>query len=237
MSFALLSKRLLVGLSVMFLAASSWAQEENPNAKKKGGDAPKTGFGSGISSKESKDSNDSKEEPKITFGVDRKESKKGEKAEKARPSKDEIEKRKQLKVFEKRLGREEDGFFVIELQERKFEAPQVPMGQPVNPRVRPRWVPVDSVTYIVLEGRQTAAEYLLDYMSEFAPDPKEKRSRRSSKQEPVNPDEPPSPPDPLRDWKPIGRYETNEEATFVEQQLKERRELLEERQKQLNKGY
>lgn len=225
------------------------AEEGKAKAKE-----PSVGFGSGRS-KAGKDSKEAKEgdeeKPESTekaekpgkaekeddekgedkkgnaskFGSDRKKEEKPD-----RPSKEERAKQKAVKSLERKLGRNEEGYFLIRLDEQKLE--QQP-ADPNYPNARPRYMPVVTTKFLVLEGREKTAEFLYDYMSEFAPDPKEKvrRSRRDKELE--GEDSTPQLPPPKRSYAAIGWFETNEQASFAEQRAKELLEAQKARQKEI----
>jgi len=105
-----------------------------------------------------------------------------------------------VKQIESRLGREEDGHFVIVFKKTSF----------VYVQKRGRTEPFSHYFVDTLEGREAAARAIVEYMLKFrglGPKPGERFGGGTT-------------PPPVGDWKALGRYKTAEEAEQAAEQAR-----------------
>lgn len=135
------------------------------------------------------------------------------------------ERAKLAKILEKRLGCKEEGYFVFQLTERKVkerdpdeeweEEPPVASNQ--RGRRPPPFELVETSEFHVIDGRDKAVEFLVDYLSEYPPPDKKSRTRRSK-------DAPLELPPPQRDFRFFRSFpegaEGNQAAQYFRDQAK-----------------
>jgi hypothetical protein len=207
-----------------FVLAAPWSllAQERPKGKKKV-DEPAT------EAKADKKSDDEKPKSKGSddsgFGSARKKPKESDsKASKAKPgSKEERAIQKYKDDLTKRLEKQLKkgmSFYVVAVQEIAFEKAEGDVAPPPNVRVLPGgyYPGKPTIEVQVLEGREMALDYLVDYLTKYPPQqrPRSSKARRGEQAEP------PGLPDPIRELLAADGFKEKEAAFKAQEQIQER---------------
>lgn len=128
------------------------------------------------------------------------------------------EKLKLERLVERQLGRKEEGYFVFQVKEQKVvEAEAATEEQRAQAGAnRSPFVPVEEVEFHVVEGRQAAVDFIVDYLSKYPPpEKKPSRSKRPAK------GELPELPTPLRTWDFLRAFPDSQDGNVAAHELRD----------------
>lgn len=119
-------------------------------------------------------------------------------------------------------------FFVVAVQETAFEKWEAGGAPPANARVLPGGyvAGTPTVEVQVLEGREMALDYLVDYLSKYPPAQQRARSSKPRRGEPA---EPPGPPDPHREVLRADGFKEKDQAFARQEQIQQQIDAAAER--------